>query len=55
VGLVWNKKNHPEIPTQPDLVLMKILGTGADIISQKYNIPVRYKPLNDMGDLGPGA
>ncbi|MHA1363275.1 MAG: hypothetical protein ACTSP1_12215 [Candidatus Freyarchaeota archaeon] len=48
VGLVWNRKNHPEIPTQPDLVLMKILGAGADVISQRYNIPVRYRPLNDM-------
>jgi len=46
--LAWNKDNHPEIPTSPDLILMKILGAGADIISEKYKIPMRYRPLNDM-------
>jgi lipoate-protein ligase A len=46
--LAWNKDNHPEISTQPDIILMKALGTLADIISEKYKIPMRFRPLNDM-------
>jgi len=38
----------PEIHTQPDAIFMKMLGAGADIISEKYKIPMRYRPLNDM-------
>jgi lipoate-protein ligase A len=48
VGLVWNKDKHPELPSSPDMVLMKVLGAGADVISERYKIPVRYRPLNDM-------
>jgi hypothetical protein len=46
--VAWNKDAHPEIPTQPDAIFMKMLGAGADIISEKYKIPMRYRPLNDM-------
>ncbi|MEX2723525.1 MAG: hypothetical protein Q6367_006490 [Candidatus Freyarchaeota archaeon] len=48
VGLVWNKDKHPELPQAPDMVLMKILGAGADVLSERYKLPIRYRPLNDM-------
>ncbi len=44
----WDKNKHPELPSQPDLILMKVLGVFADVMSDKYKIPMRYRPLNDM-------
>ncbi|MFB0559997.1 MAG: biotin/lipoate A/B protein ligase family protein [Candidatus Lokiarchaeia archaeon] len=46
--VAWNKDEHPELPSQPDLVLMKFLGVLADNVSEKYKIPMRYRPLNDL-------
>lgn len=48
VILIWNKDKNPDIPVQPDLVMMKFLGTGADIISETFKVPVRFRPLNDI-------
>ncbi|MGQ9722473.1 MAG: lipoate--protein ligase family protein [Candidatus Jordarchaeum sp.] len=46
--VVWNKDAHLELPSQPDLILLKFLGVLADIVSEKYKIPMRYRPLNDL-------
>ncbi|MFB0559625.1 MAG: hypothetical protein ACETWM_00135 [Candidatus Lokiarchaeia archaeon] len=46
--LGWNTDNHPQLPKRPDDVLMKLLGATADIASEKYKIPIRYRPLNDL-------
>ena len=44
----WDKNKYPELPSQPDLILMKVLGVFADVFSEKYKIPMRFRPLNDM-------
>lgn len=46
--VIWNKDKHPELPSSPDLILVKILGIAADVISEKFKIPARYRPLNDI-------
>jgi len=46
--IVWNRDEYPELPSQPDLVLMRFLGALADIASERFKIPVRYRPLNDL-------
>ena len=48
ISLYWNPKRNPQIPTQPEILFMKILGRGADLISERYKIPVRFRPLNDV-------
>ncbi|MCX8176205.1 MAG: hypothetical protein N3E48_03105, partial [Candidatus Bathyarchaeota archaeon] len=48
IGLTWNPKRNPQIPTNPELFFMRMLGRAADVISEKYKIPLRYRPLNDM-------
>ena len=48
ISLLWNPKRNPQIPTQPELFFMKMLGRAADVISEKYKIPLRFRPLNDM-------
>ncbi len=44
----WNKDEHPDLPAQPNQILMKFLGVLADLVSEKYKIPMRYRPLNDL-------
>ncbi|MBS7269138.1 MAG: hypothetical protein KIH10_09915 [Candidatus Freyarchaeota archaeon] len=46
--IIWNKDKNPDLPGTIDLILMKFMGTFADVISEKYRIPMRYRPLNDM-------
>ena len=48
ISLYWNPNRNPWIPIQPEILFMKILGRGGDLISERYKIPVRFRPLNDM-------
>jgi len=53
-SLYWNPKRNPWIPIQPEILFMKILGRGVDLISERYKIPVRFRPLNDVEAWDPG-
>jgi hypothetical protein len=45
--MVWDKKQNPRLPTRPEDMYMRMLGPLADMMSEKYEIPLRYRPLND--------
>jgi lipoate-protein ligase A len=45
---VWDMKSNPDIPIDSNLLYPRFLCRGADIMSEKYRIPVRFRLLNDV-------
>jgi hypothetical protein len=45
--MIWDTTKHPEIPTDPNLVFPRAIGALADIVSERWKVPLRYRPLND--------
>jgi hypothetical protein len=46
--MTWDVRRHPEIPTDIGLFYATVLSRGADVIGEKYPIPVRHRFLNDI-------
>lgn len=44
----WDVKRNPQIPLDPNVFFPILLSRGADVICEKYKIPVRYRSLNDL-------
>jgi lipoate-protein ligase A len=44
----WDIRRNPQIPVNPNLFFAPLLSRGADVIGENYNIPIRYRSLNDV-------
>jgi hypothetical protein len=45
---LWDIRRHPEIPIMHELFYNNLFCRVADVVSERYKIPMRYRSLNDL-------